>query len=206
MDKPTIIELLTRNYNSFITYINGLTTEEYLFSYRQKWAAGQQLNHIVLCIKPLLQVFSLDSATIAQNFGSTNRPGVSYDELLETYLGKLKEGGKAPDRFVPEIGDVDKRKVLAESLGKMVKDLCSKIEGFTEQELDSLCIPHPLLGNLTMREMLFNVIYHVQHHQSHAIQYLKHILDAECVPRDGNEKITFASGPGLLFFKELREI
>lgn len=174
MNKQAIIDLLTQSYSSFTGYINGLTPEEYVFRYQQKWTAGQQLEHIVMCVKPLVQVFSMDQPAIEQNFGRTDRPGRSYEVLLTQYLEKLEEGGKAPERYVPQPDLTDQRAVLTETLAKMIKELCAQIENFTEQDLDSLCVPHPLLGSLTLREMLFNAIYHVEHHHKAAIRNLQH--------------------------------
>jgi len=172
MNKQEIGELLTKNYQSFINYINDLTPQEYAFSYQQKWTAAQQLEHMVLCVKPLVQVFSMDKPAIEQNFGVTDKPSRSYDVLLKDYLDKLGQGGKAPNRYVPETVLPEQRKELSDTLAKMIRELCAKIETFTEQELDTLCIPHPLLGNLTLREMLYNAAYHVQRHEEQTKQNL----------------------------------
>ncbi len=48
MNKQTIIDSLTDNYNSFVKYISELKPAEYSYSFQQKWTAGQQLEHIVL--------------------------------------------------------------------------------------------------------------------------------------------------------------
>ena len=168
MNKRVIIRLIVENYSSFVVYINGLTAEEYAFSNDQKWTAGQQSEHIVLCVKPLVQVFSMDKAAIAQTFGRADKPGRSYEVLLDDYLVKLHEGGRAPERYVPVITQANQKEALCETLAKLVKDLCSKIETFNEDELDNLLIPHPLLGNITLREMLYNAIYHVKHHEAQA--------------------------------------
>lgn len=171
MNKAAIIHLLTENYSSFINTINGLTEEEYLFSDDDKWTAGQQLQHLVLCVKPLVQVFSMDASAIAQNFGVSDRPGLTYEALLISYLEKLSGGGKAPDRYVPSV-TLPGRAILTEALSAMIRSLCMKIEIFSEEELDSLCIPHPLLGKLTLREMLYNAIYHAEHHEKQVRQNL----------------------------------
>ena len=47
----------------------------------------------------------------------------------------------------------------------LIDKLISEIDVFTENELDTLSIPHPLLGSISLREMLYNAIYHVEHHQ-----------------------------------------
>jgi len=39
------------------------------------------------------------------------------------------------------------------------------LENYTELELDSITIPHPLLGKLTIREMFYVMSYHPLHHK-----------------------------------------
>ena len=45
-----------------------------------------------------------------------------------------------------------------------VKMIENNLTNFTEGELDNLVLPHPLLGQLTIREMIYFTIYHVEHH------------------------------------------
>ena len=37
-------------------------------------------------------------------------------------------------------------------------------ENTTEEELDTYLIPHPLIGKMTLRELLFFTVYHIGHH------------------------------------------
>ena len=46
MDKQTIMNQLNENHDSFISYLETLTVEEFLNSKNDKWTAGQQLEHI----------------------------------------------------------------------------------------------------------------------------------------------------------------
>jgi hypothetical protein len=39
--------------------------------------------------------------------------------------------------------------------------------------LDLLILPHPLLGKLTLREMLYFTLYHVEHHEKQVLENLK---------------------------------
>lgn len=38
------------------------------------------------------------------------------------------------------------------------------LEGWSERDLDRIRMPHPILGMLTTREMLFFTLYHNRHH------------------------------------------
>ncbi|MBN8578769.1 MAG: DinB family protein [Cytophagales bacterium] len=54
---------------------------------------------------------------------------------------------------------------LNHNLTNEVTKLASKLNRFSEAELDLYILPHPLLGKLTLREMIYFTCYHVQHHQ-----------------------------------------
>ncbi len=47
----------------------------------------------------------------------------------------------------------------------LIISLCSKVDTCSKGQLDTFILPHPLLGKVTLREMLYSTIYHVQHHQ-----------------------------------------
>ncbi len=49
-------------------------------------------------------------------------------------------------------------------IGGTVSGLVGKIPGWSEAALDRYRLPHPLLGKLTVREMLFFTLYHNAHH------------------------------------------
>lgn len=164
MNKINIAHQLTENYTAFIRFVQSLTPEQYDHAPEGKWTAGQQLAHLVLCVKPLVQVYGMPAAMIMQTFGQTDRGSRSYDELTQTYREKLEEGGKAPSKFVPEPSPFHQREELCITLDNLIATLNREIAAFTDEELDTLQVPHPLLGNLTLREMLFNAIYHAEHH------------------------------------------
>ncbi len=42
--------------------------------------------------------------------------------------------------------------------------LLTNLERWSEQQLDTLRLPHPILGKLTVREMLFFTEFHTRHH------------------------------------------
>ncbi len=172
MNKQQLTEALTQNHQSFINYLNDLSLDDFEWSMERKWSAGQQLEHIVICVKPLVKALGMDQKILEQTFGVVTGKGRTYDELLALYVSKLNAGGKAPDRFVPQPVLSNQREALTAGLAKLVVELNDTLERFTEQELDTLCLPHPLLGNISIREMLYNAIYHVEHHHHLAQQYL----------------------------------
>jgi hypothetical protein len=62
--------------------------------------------------------------------------------------------------------DLKKGQELKANLKNVVSKLCLSLDTYSEDELDQYILPHPLLGKLTLREMLFFTIYHVKHHEN----------------------------------------
>ncbi len=164
LNKQTIINLITQNYNAFVNYVNALTAEEFTFAFQQKWTAGQQVQHLILSVKPLVKILSMDKLSIEQTFGLSTKPSAAYDVLINKINEKLQQGGKAPDRFLPEVILPEQKDDTCKALTKLIQEVNVSIKNFTEDELDALTLPHPLLGNITIREMLYVTIDHAEHH------------------------------------------
>lgn len=175
MNKKEIINKITINYNEFIEYIKQLSQADYNLRYNGKWSAGEQLAHIVMCVKPLVHVYGLPKDILEQNFGKVDRQNKSYQAHVDDYLEKLNAGGKAPTQYIPVKEKEVQRDLLLESLKNKIETLNSKINQFEEAELESLAIPHPLLGKITLKEMLYNAIYHVHHHKIQAMNNIQMI-------------------------------
>lgn len=172
MNKQELIEKLKQNHAAFIVFVSDLNERDFTFAPDGKWTAGQQLDHIVRGVSPLKKALSLPNFVPKLLFGKADRASMSYDDLVKTYQAKLVEGGRATGRFIPEEIGFGEREALIAKLEDLVEGLCRNVEGFSEKQLDEFVLPHPLIGKLTLREMLYFTIYHVIHHQKHALENL----------------------------------
>ena len=97
-------------------------------------------------------------------FGKSNRKGRTYDQLVEKYNQKLQDGGRASGRFIPKEVKLSEKDKIIQAIEKHIKSIQSNLNKFSEIELDEIVLPHPLLGKLTIREMMYFTIHHVVHH------------------------------------------
>jgi len=164
MNIPEITRKLLENHRLFTDYIQSLSTDVFTLSRNHKWTPGQQLEHIRRSVQPLAQGFRLPKWLIKMIFGKSNRPGRTYDELVKKYLLKLEGGGRASGRFLPKAVAISEKNKIIDSLNKDLLSITKNLSTFSESELDEIVLPHPLLGKLTIREMMFFTIYHVEHH------------------------------------------
>lgn len=173
MNKQEIINKLLTNHQDFAGFAMNLSDDDFTFSNNGKWTAGQQLDHICCGVKPLTQGFMLPKFAFGLLFGKAGKDSLDYDELVEKYQTVLANGGKASGRFIPKDIPVSEKEKLKNNLLRSVESLIKSLEKFSENDLDKYRLPHPLLGKLTVREMLYFTIYHVEHHHKAALRNLE---------------------------------
>ena len=166
MDKPTLISHLSTRYQLFTNYLATLTGEEFEWSTNGKWTAGQQLEHLCLSVKPLVRTLWLPAFLLKLGLGKANRSSKTYEQLVAKYVEKLAAGGRATSRFIPQPVGVELQGKRSQQLLGLIDQLTRQIGHFTEKDLDTIIAPHPLLGRVTLREMMYFTIYHVEHHQN----------------------------------------
>ncbi len=173
MNKQQIAEKLIENHQNFADFVSSLSEQDFMLSPEEKWTAGQQLEHILRGVSPVKMALTLPKFVPHLLFGKSDRDSTNYESLVKKYQGKLAEGGKASGRFIPPEIDFEKREELKNKLMKTVLELTENIEKFSEAQLDEYVLPHPLLGKLTIREMLYFTIYHVEHHHKNTVKNLE---------------------------------
>jgi len=131
-----------------------------------KWSSGQQLHHLILAVKPLTTVCRFPKFLIRMLFGKAKGPSRTYDALRLRYLEKLEAGAVTTPNFYPKVVGIHEKDELLKSFLQKKDLLVKGLSKFNEEEMDLFALPHPLLGKLTLREMICFTIYHNEHHLS----------------------------------------
>ena len=165
-NKSEINQELNKHHQEFDVLIDQLAPEVFEDNSAGKWSAGQLQQHIILSLKPIVLAMRLPKFLLRYQFGLTNRPSRSYDELVARYQKALDgRAAVAPKRFTPKpIGSEVKQQQTIQ-FNKLINRLMKLVSKWSEGDLDLYVIPHPLMGRLTFREILYFTIYHVQHHK-----------------------------------------
>ncbi|MBK7681724.1 MAG: DinB family protein [Bacteroidia bacterium] len=167
MNKQEILSRLQDSHHEFINYLSSLDDRAFMHSYQnEKWTAGQQADHIYRSLMPVHLILKFPKWTIKQLLGNANRPSKTYDELVEKYYYKLENRtGTPPKFFTPKEINASIKPIVFAKVQNNLNKICTSINDFDEKELDEFILPHPLLGKVTLREMLYFMILHVEHHQ-----------------------------------------
>lgn len=129
-----------------------------------RWTEGQVVDHLILSTKPLNLALRLPRIALKMKFGTAKASSEPVDTLVARYEAALAQGGKAPKDFVPPAVRVEDKARLLDELREQGRKLVKVVGDWEESDLDKYVLPHPLLGNLTIRNMLQFSHYHMQHH------------------------------------------
>jgi len=163
-DKKFIQQLLSQNAIAFVDFVAQQPEAKFLETPDGKWSVGQNLEHLIKSLSPVNQALLLPGLMLRLLFGKPNRKPRSYQELVDRYKQKLEAGGRASGQFVPSnITWLEKEKKIG-AFKNETQVMSARLNSWSEDQLDQYLLPHPLLGKLTLREMLFFSGYHIEHH------------------------------------------
>jgi cobalamin biosynthesis protein CbiD len=174
MTKHEITSLLSEKHKQFLASFPPLSEKEFTTSINGKWSPAQQLDHIIRSASPVVMAFGLPGFILKWKFGTANRSSKTYDALVEKYHTKLAAGGKASKQFIPTAVNFQEREAAIAKVDALIQKLNKRVENKSEATLDKLILPHPLLGKLTFREMLYFTAYHAEHHEKATKKNLMH--------------------------------
>jgi hypothetical protein len=132
------------------------------------WTVAQNVEHLIKSTSPVTLALGLPRLGLRLLFGTARAPSRSFVQVREAYRAVLSQGGEA-GRFSPRDvrqpdNPADAHRRLLAKWRKLLPGLTAAIHRWDDVSLDRYRLPHPLLGKLTVREMLYFTIYHLGHH------------------------------------------
>lgn len=132
------------------------------------WAPLDDLRHLVRVNAALVKGLGFPGPVLRVRFGRPARKAWSYERLAVLYDALLSTGVRSPAPFEPRSGVVAEREAyrqrVLEQWRSVNSELLERVGRLTERRADRTSLPHPGLGLLSVREMLFFTIHHDLHH------------------------------------------
>ena len=99
-------------------------------------------------------------------FGKSNRAVREYQTVVNRYQERLKdvEGrtfGPSQNMKIPAISE---KQYILDRLQVESKKLQYKTRKISDKNLDTLILPHPLMGKMPIREIIMWTAHHIEHH------------------------------------------
>ena len=162
--KTDIIASLGKSFEEITSFVQSIPEEDFTKSRGEKWSIAENFYHLIKGNQALASGLKLPKLTF-RGFGKPNRPVRTYQEVVDRYKEKLKTAQFEQNPFGPKADEVHKREDMLEHWMTIEEKMRSRIEKkWDEGDLDGYLMPHPLMGKLMAREMLFFTIFHNYHH------------------------------------------
>ena len=175
--KAELLESLAAVHQEVAPYFSAIALENFFHGPAGKWSPAENLLHLIKSVQPVTVAMKMPRWQLRLLFGKPQTASRRLAQIKATYQRALANGGKASGRFIPSIREVPSppeqyRNSLAQKWNTTGDDLLAALRNWQDENLDKYLLPHPLLGKLTIREMLFFTLYHDQHHVNNVRQLL----------------------------------
>lgn len=171
-DKKSIAEALLKNTASFAAHFSEKNLQKKPANWAEsapapgKWSPLQHLDHLHFSVKTINRYLRwLPKWVFRWRFGKPNRPGRDFEGVVARYEEKLITGNPKNNRFSTGVVPAERRVELLRDFEKEHMDFVRLFSKWPEKDLDETLVPHPLLGKITVREMLFFMVNHMRHHE-----------------------------------------
>jgi hypothetical protein len=169
--RESILSALDKTHGEVSTFFGSQHPEGFHQRAAGAWSLAENLEHLIRSVKPVATAMRLPKVTLRLMFGTPPEPSRSFEQIKQAYVQELAKGAQASGRFLPTQPGKDphlttKQADLLKQWEKTSSGLISALQNWDEDELDLYNLPHPILGNLTIREMLFFTIYHDMRHMT----------------------------------------
>lgn len=162
MNKSEIIAKLKAAHSEF--WETAIQLPNPTISKNGKWSVCQNVQHINIGLLRLSNYLALPKASIESNFGLSERVSANYETCIKMFRNTLENGIKTTDAFIPEINLETEIEELVSQGKDSLTVFITNLQNWSEEELEMYNCPHPVFGKITVREILYFTIYHVQHH------------------------------------------
>jgi hypothetical protein len=172
-DRDSLLQALAESNRRVTAWFSAIPAGDFFVRQPGSWSPSDNLDHLIRSVKPVSLALKMPGILLWALFGSPAGASRSYNEICEVYKGELAAGAQAAGRYLPQQrnsgnqAEAQKMKLIGRWVRNSSK-LVSAAQGWQEARLDEFQLPHPILGNLTVREMLFFTTYHNLRHASQA--------------------------------------
>ena len=140
----------------------------------QAWSPAEHLRHLRKTTAPIGAALRAPRLLLWLRFGRHHARSRSFADLRQAYLAALATGGRAgrfaPTPEAPPPDPAARRREIMHSWDAAVAGVSGAVPHWGEPGLDRYQLPHPLMGALSMREMLAFTVYHTAHHLNRIVE------------------------------------
>jgi DinB family protein len=170
-NKNDLMDALKDAHQRVEDWFIKIPVEDFFARLGDVWSSSDNVDHLIKSTKPIAKAMRLPKVALQGMFGKAENSSRPYEEICQIYRAEIAKGAQASGRYLPNQENPTeqaeaKKKELLDQWAKVSKELIAIADEWDENELDQYQLPHPILGKLTIREMLFFTIHHNLRHAS----------------------------------------
>jgi hypothetical protein len=161
MTNTEICKRLESGQNDITMFLSGSPDEAFFKGSNDQWSPAHHVAHLTFTHTRVAG--GLKAEDRLPDYKEVPR---TYEEIRDTYkiaLQRATSGGFLQNNPFAAKPGADKE-ITTHAFLQASQALREATTEYSEVELDTKGMPHPLLGLLSVREMLLFMIYHDQHH------------------------------------------
>jgi len=166
--RPALEEGLGRLVADGRSYLDALPADTFFAPQGKAWSPAEHIRHLRTSTLPIVLSLRMPKSALTLLFGRPHFPSRTFEEIRTRYLEALARGGTAgiftPRREPPAPHPEQRRTQIMTGWTHATEALERAIRRWSEADLGQYRLPHPLIGKLTVREMLAFTVYHTAHH------------------------------------------
>lgn len=161
-----IVTALSAETDLVHDFFTAIPPEQFFTSPSNEWSPAENLVHLIKSCAPVAVGLKAPKIFLRLRFGLAKRNSRSLGKVVRDYQATLEDGGEAGGDYLPLVEtttDAERERILAKwrEIGERVVAGMGK---WSEKQLDKYAVVHPLLGQMTVREIMFFTLYHNMHH------------------------------------------
>ncbi len=172
--RDEIVRELRALHEKSRTFWGDFSTPAFFAPLGEAWSPADNVRHLLKSNRPVARAFAMPRTILLFRFGPIWRASDSYSGLRQRYRDRLARGASAgrfgPSPLDPAEMTEETRASLMADFDAVARDLAAAASRWKEWQLDRIKLPHPALGSLTAREMLFFTIFHNLHHIENVVR------------------------------------
>jgi len=161
--QPEIKVALQASFQEVTSIVTTISDDIFFKKNNDKWSIAQNLDHLILSTKPLASGLKRPKFFF-RAFGTAKKESKTFEEIVATYNEALVTGNPTNNPFLSEDVESTSREQYLSNWKMIGEKFQERLDLWSEKDLDKYRVPHPLLGKLTIREMMFFTINHNFHH------------------------------------------
>lgn len=167
MKKTEIIEKLKATCASLIESVENISEKEFYAVKNGKWSAAQNFAHLTFSTKIINRALSAPKIALWYKFGRRFKgESRDYQTIVSIYIEANSKPRQQATGFEPKMKPDSTKAYELKVFKEFHEALFKHLDKWSESQLNSYLLPHPLIGKLTVKEMLYFVDYHILHHKN----------------------------------------